>query len=251
MIERIRRQTLSSKVVDHLLGYIKSGQVKPGDRLPTEKQLTEQLGVSRTCVREAMKSLESLHLIDVRPKIGAVVQDPSVAALFHSEHLATAANLQETDVLVEFRKILEVGLASLAAAKADLKDLADMEKALEDHQRALKSGAAAYPADIAFHMAIANASKNPIAVLVLQMISGPLTEQRKRIHTVPGAVAISVEEHREIFAAIQARDPEKARSAMHIHMEGVERSWRVAKAQDLLEHAAHGLNQPMPSHLPA
>ena len=73
----IRRQTITAQVITHILGLIKRGEVKPGERLPTEKQLTEQLSVSRTCVREAIKSLQSLQLISVRPKIGAVVFEPS------------------------------------------------------------------------------------------------------------------------------------------------------------------------------
>ncbi len=73
----IKRQTLTSQVFDHILNLVKSGQVKPGEKLPTEKQLTAELGVSRTCVREAVKSLESLRVISVRPRVGAVVLELS------------------------------------------------------------------------------------------------------------------------------------------------------------------------------
>jgi GntR family transcriptional regulator, transcriptional repressor for pyruvate dehydrogenase complex len=72
-IRLIRRQTITAQVISYILDIIKKGQVKPGERLPTEKQLIEELSVSRTCVREAIKSLESLQLIRVKPKIGAVV----------------------------------------------------------------------------------------------------------------------------------------------------------------------------------
>src|SRR5258708_250840 len=105
----IKRQTLTSQVIDHILDLIQSGRVKPGEKLPTEKQLTETLGVSRTCIREAMKSLESLRLISVRPKIGAVVLVPSPTALFDGTPFSTLAHMQQTDVLIEFRSIIEVG----------------------------------------------------------------------------------------------------------------------------------------------
>ena len=81
---------------------IKSGQIKPGEKLPTEKQLIEKLGVSRTGIREAIKSLESLRLIGVRPKVGAVVLIPTPGALFHGKWFSTLAYLQHSDVLIEF-----------------------------------------------------------------------------------------------------------------------------------------------------
>src|SRR5437867_3723902 len=142
----IRRQTLTSQVIDHVLDLIKSGHVKPGEKLPTEKQLTETLGVSRTCIREAMKSLESLRLVSIRPKVGAVVLTPSPTAMFNGKSLSTLAHLQDADVLIEFRSIIEVGLAVLASKKATDLDLRAMRTALEDHRRALETDGIAYPA---------------------------------------------------------------------------------------------------------
>ena len=127
----IKRQTLTSQVFDHILNLVKSGQVKPGEKLPTEKQLTAELGVSRTCVREAVKSLESLRVISVRPRVGAVVLELSPSAVFNAESLSAFSHSQATDVLIEFRKIVEVGLASLAAEKATGEDLAAMLRAME------------------------------------------------------------------------------------------------------------------------
>ena len=94
--------------------------------------------MSRTCVREAIKSLESLRLIRVRPRVGAILLEPSTAALFSAEHLSAATQLQNTDVLIEFRKLIETGLASLAAERATEQDLAAMRQAIEDHKRALE-----------------------------------------------------------------------------------------------------------------
>jgi len=228
----IKRQTLTSQVIDHVVDLIKSGQVKPGEKLPTEKTLTETLGVSRTCIREAMKSLESLRLISIRPKVGTVVLTPTPAGMFSGKSLSTLAHLQETDVLVEFRSIIEVGLAVLAAKKSTRDDLAAMRKALDEHKRALETDGVAYPADIAFHKAIAEASRNPIAIAVLQMISEPLTEQRRRTNRVPHAAEDGLRDHRRIFRAIQQRDRDKARQAMIAHMRTARHYWRLARAQD-------------------
>jgi len=226
----IKRQTLTSQVIENILGRIKSGAIKPGERLPTEKQLTESLGVSRTCVREAMKSLESLRLISVRPKVGAVVLEPSPTALISAEHLSTAAHLEQQDVLMEFRVILEVGLASLAAQKATEEDLAMMREAMQAHKRALESDGIAHHADIAFHKAIAQATKNPIAVMVLEMISEPLSEQRRLMNAVPNAARDGLRDHGRIYKAIRDNNPEKARAVMRAHMKTAERYWRLAQA---------------------
>jgi GntR family transcriptional repressor for pyruvate dehydrogenase complex len=226
----LKRQTLTSQVIDHILALIKSGNMKPGERLPTEKQLTASLGVSRTCVREAIKSLESLRLISVRPRVGAILLEPSTAALFSAEHLSAATQLQNTDVLIEFRKLIETGLASLAAERATEQDLAAMRQAIEDHKRALATDKIAYHADIAFHTAIAEASKNPIAILVLKMISQPLEEQRRRTNEVATAAEAGLRDHQRIYRAIEELNPEKARFAMLAHMKTVERYWRIASS---------------------
>src|ERR1017187_2699345 len=97
----IRRETLTSRVFDYLIAQIKSGQVKPGEKLPTEKELTQTLGVSRTCVREAMKSLQALQLVSIRAAVGAVVNEPApgtwfnadlFAATIHSDRKSTRLN---------------------------------------------------------------------------------------------------------------------------------------------------------------
>jgi len=219
-------------VIDYILNLIRSGQAKPGERLPTEKDLTEKLGVSRTCVREAFKSLEMLQLIKVRPKVGAVVLEPSPAALINAEHLSTSVYLQHTDVLVEFRKILELGLAALAAEKSTDEDLALIRKALADYEHAVSTDRIAHHADVAFHKAIADATKNPIATLVLQTISDALMERSRQMNEVPGVLEEGLREHRKIYQAIKEHNPEKARQAMRLHMQTVERNTHLLRAAE-------------------
>lgn len=227
----LKRQTLTSQVIDHILRQIKAGSVKPGERLATEKQLMESLGVSRTCIREALKSLESLRLIHIRPRVGAVLLEPSPAALINAEYLSAAVRQQHTDVLIEIRKMLEIGLVPLAAERATDDDLSAMKKAIDDHERALATNTPAYLADIDFHMAIAQATKNPIAVTILQMISDPLIEQRKRTEKIPKAAEEALRDHVRIYKAIKSHSPEKARAAMTAHMKSAEVHWKIASVQ--------------------
>jgi len=230
------KKTLSSQVIDYLLNLMKTGAVKPGEKLPTEKVLTETLGVSRTCIREAMKSLESLDLITVRPKIGAVVKEPSPSAMFRAEHLAPAAHRQQTDMLIEFRRILEVGLASLASQKAEPSDLEAMEKAVDEHEQAIAAQRPAYQCDIDFHMAIATASKNPFAITVLRSILEPLTKQRMQTNLIANAAEDGLRDHRKILAAMKARSAKRVREAMRAHMDTAEHYWNLAKANGTGDH---------------
>jgi GntR family transcriptional repressor for pyruvate dehydrogenase complex len=150
--------------------------------------------------------------------------------VFSGESFSAFTQSQNTNVLIEFRKILEVGLASLAAAKATNEDLARMARTLQDHQHALDTSSIVYYADIAFHDVIAEASKNPIAILALKTISGPLEEQRRKSDTVPNAGTEALEEHWRIYKAICAKNSVKARSAMRAHLGTAERHWRIANA---------------------
>jgi DNA-binding FadR family transcriptional regulator len=223
------------QVITHLLGLIRSGKVQPGEQLPTEKQLTEQLQVSRTCVREAIKSLEMLRLIKVSPRVGAVVLEPSPTALINAEHLSESAYLQRTDALIEFRRILELGLVALAASNATEEDLGKLQAILVEHERVLKSHRRSVeeePAfyqelgeiNIRFHTAIAEATKNPIAILVLQAISAPLLNRSRQTNILPGVTDAGLREHKSIYRALKAHDPDKARIAMRSHIESAERS---------------------------
>ena len=195
--------------------------------------------MSRTCVREAFKSLEMLQLITVRPKIGAVVLEPSSVALINAEHLSASAYMQHTDVLVEFRKILEVGLASLAAEKRTEEDLVIIRQALTDFERAVKTDRVAHYADVAFHKAIADATKNPLATLVLKTISEVLIERSRHMNQIPGVLEEGLRQHRKIYLAIKEQNAENARKAMRMHMLTVERNTQVLRAaEELNENAA-------------
>ena len=102
----LRRKTLTSQVIDYAVGLIKSGSAKPGDRLPTETELTQTLGVSRTCVREAMKSLESMGLIEIRQRVGATVLQPSASNLLNAEQFSLAVLSQQSGDLLEYAQFV-------------------------------------------------------------------------------------------------------------------------------------------------
>lgn len=245
-ISLIRRQTITAQVISYILDIIKKGQVKPGERLPTEKQLIEELSVSRTCVREAIKSLESLQLIRVKPKIGAVVLEPSPVALINAEYLSTSAFMQQAESLIEFRKVLESGLVALAAEKATAADWAAMREILSEQEAALNMDRntpnadvrfyeAINSANIRFHKAVAAATRNPLAIMVLEAISEPLAEVSRRTNEMPGVPEAGLRQHWSIYRAIRENNPEKARRAMLLHLKAAERNAHIIEDG---EHAA-------------
>jgi len=242
-IDLIRRQTITAQVITYILDLIKKGQVKPGERLPTEKQLTEELSVSRTCVREAIKSLESLQLISVRPKIGAVVLEPSPVALLNAEYLSTSAFMQQAESLIEFRKVLESGLVALAAEKATESDWTAMREVLAEQEAALKMDRGTPQDDlqfhesltstnIRFHKAVAAATRNPLAIMVLEAISAPLRDVSRRTNEMPGVPEAGLRQHWAIYRAIRENNPEKARHAMQAHLKAAERNAHILEERD-------------------
>jgi GntR family transcriptional regulator, transcriptional repressor for pyruvate dehydrogenase complex len=261
----IRRQTITTQVINYILDLIRKGQVKPGERLPTEKQLTEELAVSRTCVREAIKSLQSLQLISVRPKIGAVVLEPSPVALINAEYLATSAFMQQADSLIEFRKVLELGLVALAAEKSTETDWAAMREVLAEQEAALRMERDTPTADllfheaigkanIRFHKAVAEATRNPLAIMVLQAISAPLIEVSRRTNEMPGVPEAGLRQHWAIYRAIRENNPEKARHAMRLHLQAAERNAHIlqtageaASTLPAASSAGQNQNQPEPA----
>ncbi len=211
--------------------------------MPTEKQLTEELAVSRTCVREAIKSLESLQLISVRPKIGAIVLEPSHVALLNAEYLSTSAFMQQADSLIEFRKVLELGLVALAAEKSGEADWAAMREVLAEQEAALRMDRSTPHGDslfhdailkvnIRFHKAVAAASRNPFAIMVLQAISAPLVEVSRRTNEMPGVPEAGLRQHWAIYRAIRENNPEKARHAMRLHLQAAERNAHILESRD-------------------
>jgi len=228
----IRRETLTARVFDYLFALIKSGKVKPGEKLPTEKELIQAFGVSRSCVREAMKSLQALQLVSVRAAVGAIVTQPSPGAWFNAYLFAAAIHAEERDAQTEFRKILEVGLVSLAAEKATDQDILALSKSIADYEAALLMGKNDYPyqADVDFHTAVAVASKNPIAEMIWRAFVPPLTAQLRATAIVPTGPAEGLRDHLRIFGAITEHNPEKARAAMRAHLENAERNFLIARS---------------------
>jgi GntR family transcriptional repressor for pyruvate dehydrogenase complex len=193
-------------------------------------------------VREAIKSLESLQLISVRPKIGAIVLEPSPVALLNAEYLSTSAFMQQADSLIEFRKVLELGLVALAAEKSTAADWTVMREILAEQEAALKMDRSTPQADSLYHdailKAVAAATRNPLAIMVLQAISEPLVKVSRRTNEMPGVPEAGLRQHWAIYRAVRENNPEKARHAMRLHLQAAERNAHILEEKDELAEPA-------------
>ena len=232
MFPRVEREPrLSDKVADLLLRSITRRGLQPGDKLPSERELAEQFGVSRTVVREAVRALVAKGVIDARTGSGLRVAAVAAAAVSESIALYLRGGTLEYPKVHEVRKLLEVEISALAAERSDdahLRQLeevcAEMEVVIgEDIERASRL-------DLEFHRAIAKATANELYLLLLDSIGEALLEVR-RGNLQTGAGDETLHAHRAILAAIRARDPEGARRAMATHLDQVDRHWEEHQKQ--------------------
>jgi GntR family transcriptional repressor for pyruvate dehydrogenase complex len=227
-----RESTLSSRVTRQIEALIVDGRLKPGDRLPSERELADQLGVSRTVVREAVRALVAKSLLEVQAGSGTIVRRPSAESVAQSMTLFLRADQQylDYDKVHEVRRVLEVEIAGLAAQRRNAEDLAEMEKVLREAAEIESDRKHFAKNDVAFHAALADATHNKLFGLLLDSIADIMYEVRYLGFDVPGTPARALTYHHAIFEQVRAGDPEGARQAMREHLIEAEETQRQALA---------------------
>jgi GntR family transcriptional repressor for pyruvate dehydrogenase complex len=214
---------LSAGLFDQLAEQIKSGKLAPGERLPTEQELTRAARVSRTVVREAVAALRAEGLVVTRQGVGAFVSAAPQQAPFRID-TERLHDLEEILYVMELRLCVEMESAGLAAERASRAQVRAIDAALEAMDRATLQGKAAVDEDLALHRAIAEGTGNPQFPRFLQFIGRHLIPR----HIVSGMpktmggqrayLELLQTEHRRIVEAIRSRDPKAAREAMRRHL---------------------------------
>lgn len=231
MYTPVQPARLYEQIVAQIEERILSGDLRDGDRLPTERELAEQFGVSRTAVREAINALVQRGLVEAHPGRGTFVRYGTSEAVRHSlglmMRMGRAAGLAN---LVEIREILEPEIAARAAMRATEEQIAIIREAVENMEAALDDADAFIEADDRFHLALAESTQNPLILTLLDPIVELLHEQRKRISLVEGGLKRGQYHHKRILKAIVRRDPEAARKAMHAHLRQVREDSEAAVA---------------------
>jgi len=218
----VRTSRLFEQIVKQVEDSILSGQLKPGQQLPAERDLAQRFGVSRTAVREAVKTLREKGLVEAYSGRGTFVTNGTSQAIRHSLDLMIRFSQQEGSAHVaELRQVLEPEIAALAAPRIEEQLLSSMREAVATMDRNLHDPDAYVEADLDFHLAMAEAVGNPLILSLLDSIVGLLREQRSRIFKVDGGPERGQFHHKRILAAIEKHDPEKAREAMRAHLKQV------------------------------
>jgi GntR family transcriptional regulator, transcriptional repressor for pyruvate dehydrogenase complex len=221
MYAPIQSVKVFERVAAQIEKRILDGELRIGDRLPTERALAEQFHVSRTAVREAMKILAQKGLVDMRPGRGTIVVDGAREAMENSIGLLMkmkSGEVGSSDDLVEVRAILETEIAALAAARATEIEIAAMREAIRVMDESLDDADAFITADNSFHEALAQATQNALILTLLNSIVHLLSEQRKQIFEVDGGPQRGQMHHRRILECVIRRDPASARAAMGAHL---------------------------------
>ena len=234
-LQTVAPQRLYQQIADQLRTLITAGEFTAGSRLPAERDLAKQLGVSRPSVREALIALEVEGWVEVRTGSGVYVQDRSTTAARGNPITVNEWGPLE---LIRARRVLEGEIASLAATMAKRKDIAAMRQALADMVRDADAGTLPIEGDRAFHSAIVQSTGNTVLIETIHGFwdsrRGPLFERLGGYFETVASWRSAIAEHTAILDAIVAHDAPGARAAMHAHMDKshtrFSASWRRAKA---------------------
>ena len=218
--EAIRRNKVHEEVAKQLEELIVKN-LRPGDKIPPERELVERLGVSRSSVRDAIRKLELMGLVEPRQGTGTVVRDVSEAVVNPLASVISGKR-QLVSELLDFRKMVEPPLAARAAAHASAEQIAAMEEILRRHDEKVAGGHLAVKEDSEFHYSIATASGNTIVLKVLDIVMDMLRETRSRSLQTRGRPEKSLAGHRRIMNAIKRRDAAAAEQAMRQHIADIE-----------------------------
>ena len=219
--EVIRRNKVYEEVARQIERLILK-RLKPGDKLPSERELAEMLRVSRGSIRDAIRSLELTGLVEPRQGTGTIVREASADSAVNPLTNALKRRKESVIELLDFRKMLEPPLAARAATHASPEELLEMEDILRRQEEKQRQGDAAVAEDAEFHYSVALASDNSVILKVLDILMDLLRETRERSLQVEGRAQRSLAGHRRILAAIKGHDAEAAKSAMRRHIEDVE-----------------------------
>ncbi len=220
--EVVRKDRLYKEVSKQVERLILTG-LKPGDRLPGERELAEILGVSRGSLRDALLRLEVMGLVESRPRAGTVVRELSVDELVVPLANVVADKASLIGELLDFRKMVEPSLAARAARHISREDLDEMERILRRQDRKIRAGKLAIEEDSEFHYRIALASGNRVVLRVLDVLMDLLRVTRERSLQTEGRARKSFAGHRRILAAIRRHDADAAEAAMRRHVEEIEK----------------------------
>jgi GntR family transcriptional regulator, transcriptional repressor for pyruvate dehydrogenase complex len=221
MFKSIKHTKVSDEIVNQIKSLISDGTLKPGDRLPPERELVNQFGVSRPSLREALNSLVAMGFLELKGK-RTYIKSVASESVQNPLSLLIKADTQKIFDLIEVRKAIEVWGAFLAAQRATEKDIKQLENILEEMRKAFEQGRSWEKQDADFHLGIAQATHNTIQTHMMSTIYDLLRESMARVFKDRTKVKKLLDQHHRIFSAIKNHSPDKARERTLEHLNYVE-----------------------------
>ena len=227
LFTKIQPVSLSASVTQSIVDLIAQGKIKPGERLPTEHELMELFGVGRSSIREAVRGLAVMGILEAKPHRGTFVVSPVPNML--GEKLRTSIEVWALKDLYEVRMLLEEYAAGVAATVATSQDIREIEKHALAVKKKVAAGQPYFSENFDFHLSIAKAAHNAVLVYCLRSIIGTFRELREEISYIQRDMhAQDVKEHDDVLAAIKARQADGARRLIRRHL-----SYFISKLDEL------------------
>lgn len=215
------KERLYQDIVEQIQRRIIQGDLKPGDRLPAERELAEDFDVSRTAVREAIKSLAEKDLIEIQVGRGTFVKVPSPDRVADTINVLLQVARGSTNDLQVARQILEVPIARLAASNRKQEHLDRLSSLIDTMESEIDSPKAFVKADTDFHGELARATSNPVLHVLIHPIISLLRDEQTFAVDYQTAFEAALTSHREIYEHVESQNPEKAGASMRSHLEQV------------------------------
>ncbi|KRR02781.1 GntR family transcriptional regulator [Bradyrhizobium jicamae] len=223
----IKRTAEGEKGFEKVFAFLRerliAGSLRPGDRLIAERELASQLGVSRPIVREALRALTMLGIVEIRDRIGTVVTRPDISVLNDFFTFALAQQAGMVDDVMQARIAIECQAIRLACERATITDFERLQRELARIAETIDEADAGGIADFEFHRAIVLASRSETLVVLHNSMAGLLTQahrtRRELVQAFPSMKTYLIDDHRRIFEAVVARDPERADATLRKHFE--------------------------------
>ncbi len=234
-IRPIQKSSISDDIVQQIMTLISDGDLIAGQRLPSERELCKSFGAGRSSLREALRCLSIMGVLTARVGEGTSVAIDGEKFLGKIVEWRLITEKHDIENLIEVRLALEGIAAASAAQRGTDADIAILRGPLEKMKLAIKNEKRFAALDLEFHVGIAKASENQLLFDLISMIRGQLAKVLSKVLLLPQAVPLSLKEHVLIFQAIDRRDPDAARRAMHTHLDAA-----LARYRKGIEHTAQG-----------
>ncbi|RQD70743.1 MAG: FadR family transcriptional regulator [Tindallia sp. MSAO_Bac2] len=218
MFKPLSKTRLFESIVNMIREQIQSGQLKPGDKLPSERELAELLDVSRNSLREALRTLEMMNYLEIRPGEGVFVKETNINDLIDPIVDAISVDNELLLDLLDVREIIEVETARLAALNGTEDDFEKIKNVIEKAEKKIADKSIGLDEDHGFHLAIAEATHNQAFLMIFILISEALMKNMEATLTIPGQPEKTIADHKAVCKAICSRQPEKAAHLMKDHI---------------------------------